>query len=161
MKLSSEVETLQPNISDFPKKPKKTFPWTKMASDGSELGTLEKLDPWEPLKLSIAKKILSNWITENMSPWAKSNPYSKLARSLVRNMPLKMLPIYSVITGYFWVFTWWFFKRKNDDLWPKLMCVCFSFLQKIMVFQNWAEIDGFSNFGKNEDFIKLAQFDDF
>ena len=93
MKLSSEVETLQPNISDFPKKPKKTFPWTKMASDGSELGTLVKLDPWEPLKLSIAKKILSNWITENMSPWAKSNPYSKLARSLVRNMLLKILPI--------------------------------------------------------------------
>merc|ERR1719361_1198956 len=82
VKLSSEVETLRPNISDFPKNPKTTFPRMKMASDGSELGTLEKLDPWEPLKSSIAKKILSNWITENMSPWAKSNPYSKLVRSL-------------------------------------------------------------------------------
>ena len=62
-----------------------------MASDGSELGTLVKLDPWEPLKLSIAKKILSNWITENMSPWAKSNPYSKLVRSLVSNFWHKMM----------------------------------------------------------------------
>ena len=60
VKLFLEVEMLHRNISDFPKKPKMIFTRMKMASDGSELETLERLDPWEPLKLSIAKKILSN-----------------------------------------------------------------------------------------------------
>ena len=81
---------LHRNISDFPKKPKMIFIRMKMASDGSELETLEKSDLWEPLKLLIAKKILSNWITENTSPWAKLNPYSKLVRSLVRIKYLKI-----------------------------------------------------------------------